>query len=361
MRHKYAIYTIQSNNYGNRLQNYALQTVLRRFGADVFTLNTVSDREKINNYIVAYPKAKKYRNLIPCLLQAKKIMRRLIIRDRATNFERFNRHIVYSNKEYISTDEFKVKLNRYDAIIAGSDQIWNTDFSFVSINSFLDFPHPRKISYAASFGKEFVENDDNIVRCIKDFKAISVREEAGKEIIWKLAKRSAEVNIDPTLLLSQDEWSKLSKRPKKMINGKYVLTYFLSEPCKEAIDKTNSLCKQFEVLSLLNSDDSICATAGPAEFLYLFEHAEIVLTDSFHACVFSFLFNKPFVVFDRNNKGASMNSRIETLLKTFNLERKYISAGLDNDIWEHDYSISYKTLEIEREKSIAFLRDALGE
>ena len=76
--------------------------------------------------------------------------------------------------------------------------------------------------------------------------------------------------------------------------------------------------------------------------------------------MFSFLFNKPFIVFDRNWQEESTNSRIETLLHTFHLERKYINSCLENNIWEHDYTEGYKQLEIEREKAIKYLKEALG-
>ena len=75
---------------------------------------------------------------------------------------------------------------------------------------------------------------------------------------------------------------------------------------------------------------------------------------------FSFLFGKPFIVFDRNWNGLNMNSRIETLLHTFRLERKYSNSGLENEIWEHNYTEGYRQLVIEREKAIKFLREALG-
>ena len=114
-----------------------------------------------------------------------------------------------------------------------------------------------------------------------------------------------------------------------------------------------------EVYELLNPNDKVAGTVGPSEFLWLFDHADIILTDSFHACVFSFLFNKPFIVYDRNWDGGNMNSRLETLLSKFSLERKYANSGIENDIWEHDYTEGYKELEIERKKSIEFLKKAL--
>lgn len=97
--------------------------------------------------------------------------------------------------------------------------------------------------------------------------------------------------------------------------------------------------------------------SGPSEFIYLIEHASLVLTDSFHACVFSFLFNKPFLVYSRQSDNMeNMMSRIETFLSKFHLERKYVNSGLINDVMECDYIEGFKQLEIERKKVIEFLK-----
>ena len=141
----------------------------------------------------------------------------------------------------------------------------------------------------------------------------------------------------------------------------YILTYFLSPKCEEAIKQLEEIQDNRCVYELLNPKDAVAGSAGPSEFIWLFDHADLILTDSFHACVFSFLFNKPFLVYDRNWTECSMNSRLDTLLKKFHLERKYASSGLGNNIWEHNYEEGYKQLEKERLKAITFLKNALEE
>ena len=116
----------------------------------------------------------------------------------------------------------------------------------------------------------------------------------------------------------------------------------------------------YEIYNFLEKSQPYIYTAGPSEFIYLISHAQLILTDSFHACVFSFIFNKPFVVYDRKGTQCSMNSRIETLLKKFDLERKYANSNLENDIWEHNYEKGYEQLELERTKVLDFLRKALN-
>lgn len=337
---KVGIYTIQSFNYGNRLQNYALQEILRKQGYQVFSILNSADASSIKT-------------------QIKGIIKRHFSQDRRSNFYRFNKMIEYSS-HYIGENSISIDSEFYYAIIAGSDQIWNTNFNFVTKNAFLPFKHPRKISYAASFGTDGITLDNNAIKCIEDFKRLSVREEAGKKIIESYTKKHAEVVVDPTLLLTDNEWRKVSKKPKKAKEG-YILTYFLSPKCFEAQKTLERIKGDSEVYELLDPNDSVAGSAGPAEFLWLFDHADMILTDSFHACVFSFLFNKPFNVYDRNWKEGNMNSRLETFLSKFHLERKYANSRLENNIWEHEYSEGYAILEEERNNAIDFLKKALVE
>ena len=273
------------------------------------------------------------------------------------NFFSFNEKNIDFSFDYIGRDNYRLQ-EEYNTLIVGSDQIWNTTFKWLSINAFLPFKHPKKIAFSASFGVDSIPYDQTIADCLNDFKALSVREEAGAKIIKDLTGRDATVLVDPTMLLTKDEWRKVSKKPRGAKEG-YILTYFLSPKCDEAKTKLEEIKEDKEVYELLNPNDKIAGTAGPSEFLWLFEHADLILTDSFHACVFSFLFNKPFIVYDRNWNEGNMNSRLETLLSKFSLERKYANSGLPNDIWEHDYTEGYKQLEIERKKAIDFLKKAL--
>ena len=352
-----AIFTIKSHNYGNRLQNYALQSKLEEKGFLVYTLQDTSIERKIEDILYNHPALKKLKMILKYYVKHSFVLKKII--GRLNEFDNFEKKFIKNNWDFISKDYITTGIGeKYDVFVAGSDQIWNTNFEFVTVNSFLPFPHPRKIAFSASFGVDSIPYDQTIVDCLNDFKALSVREEAGAKIIKELTGRDATVLVDPTMLLTQEEWRKVSKKPRGAKEG-YILTYFLSPKCDEAKTKLEAIREDREVYELLNPNDKVAGTAGPSEFLWLFDHADLILTDSFHACVFSFLFNKPFIVYDRNWDGGNMNSRLETLLSKFHLERKYANSGLGNDIWEHDYTDGYKQLEIERKKAIDFLKKAL--
>lgn len=347
------IITIQSltPNYGNRLQNYATQEVFRSLGTSPCTLMynpnhfTLKRRISIAIDTLSFGKIKLSKTPTYAIKKQKK-------------FFAFN-------KKYI---DFKYVRNftrncNFDLFSVGSDQVWNPtwyDEKQPAIFLLAFNQIAKKIAFSASFGLNALPNEwvEYFAKYIEQMDFISCREEAGAAIVKELTGRCATVLPDPTLLLDDNKWRKISHQPQN-INDGYVLTYFLSPKCKEAEIELEELTKERIVYELNNANDKVVREADPSEFLWLFDHADIILTDSFHACVFSFLFNKPFIVYDRNWNGGNMNSRLDTLLSKFHLERKYVNSGLENDIWEHDYTEGYKQLEIERKKAIDFLKKAL--
>lgn len=357
---KIAIYTIQSYNYGNRLQNYATQVIIDRLGYKAYSLKTGKTKNKFIVAAQSVPMLKPIEDLYPILKKIAVFFLHIWKNDKKSNFDLFNCKLRYSN-DYIGMDDYSENLEEhYNAIVAGSDQIWNTEFEWISLNAFLPFKHKKKIAFSASFGVDNIKDNEKIKACLNDFSALSVREESGAAIIKRITGAQAEVLIDPTMLLSAEDWRKVEKKPKG-VKGGYILTYFLSPPDSNATKCLEEVKGDRRVYRLLDQEDPNVANAGPSEFLWLFDHADLVLTDSFHACVFSFLFNVPFLVYDRNWNEGNMNSRLDTLLGKFHLQRKYMNSGLKNDIWEHDYTEGYRQLNIERKKSIDFLTKSLGD
>lgn len=342
---KIGIITIQDFNYGNRLQCYAVQIILESL--KYFPVNLMS---------LKYIQSKKstIKRIFNILFLNKN---QISSEKRMINFYKFEKNIHHLDRKNIDLCSLK---NDYLKFVTGSDQVWHPEW-FGDEKYFLQFcPEHKRVSLSASFGVSEISNNKKEIykNYLKKFNHISVREEAGAKIIKDLTGRDAIVLVDPTMLLTQDEWREVSKKPMGAKKG-YILTYFLSPKCDEAKNKLKEISGDKEVYEFLNPNDKVAGTAGPSEFLWLFDNADMILTDSFHACVFSFLFNKPFIIYDRNWNEGNMNSRLETLLSKFKLERKYANSGLDNNIWEHNYEEGYKQLEIERKKAMDFLREAL--
>lgn len=334
--------TIESLNYGNRLQNYALQQVLRQQECSVETL---------------------HRSSISCNIPVWKRCVQDMLQTKAAKFRKFDSHIDFADL-VIGRDDYPSDISdRYDYFVSGSDQVWNPHYDFVAGKcDFLEFARDnQKISYAASFGVSEIpsERKTEYAEYLKTFKAISVREKQGSKIVEELADRKATVVLDPTLLLDEIEWKKVEKKPAFCPKKKYVLVYALGDKSNHFKEKIKQLKEEYEIFdarSLQKNGKEL--PVGPSEFVYSIRNAEEVLTDSFHATVFSIIFHKKFVTFNR--PGLNMNSRIESLAELVGIVNRMTECGDLNGEAEIDYVKVDKILDKERKKSIDFLKKALS-
>lgn len=345
---------VDNNNYGNRVQNYAVQQILKSF--NIYDVETIQNEPRLN----------KRTSKIEYLLRVIKTILKDVDNDRNKSlrkklFFKFNEeNIKFSDKKF---NVFR-KYTEYDYFVVGSDQVWNPTFSRLRNFELLDFnTTAKKIAFSASFGISKLPNEykDIIKKELVNFKKISVREDAGKEIIKNLdIGKDVEVLVDPTMLLTTEEWDKVAKKPEQLKTDKYILNYFLGELSGERKKEINRIASenQCEVINILDKN-SLFYQTGPSEFLYLEKNAYLICTDSFHSSVFALLYNRPFVVFNREDKNMSMNSRIETLINKFKLENREFSGKITNENLQHDYSNAYEILEKEKEKSLIFLKNAL--
>lgn len=259
----------------------------------------------------------------------------------------------------------KIFSNRYDFFVTGSDQVWNPNFRKGSPIDFLTFaPSENRIAYAPSFGisevpQEYVEN---YRLWLSEMAHLSVREEDGARIIKDLTGRVAPVLIDPTIMLTKEKWLSISEVPSNKSMKPYLLTYFLGEVSKGRTKMLKDIAKKndLEIINLAQIKDKVAYLSGPSEFIDYIKSASIFCTDSFHGAVFSILLDTPFMVFKREGKSPSMNSRIDTLLKTFKLESRLAEKVKTNDqIFDVDYSHTVPILEGERKKALNYLKNAL--
>ena len=344
-------------NYGNRLQNYASQNILSRYGAEVITYAFEKDSVETKETI------KYYMNRLTGFRFCKNNLEYWKSRyPRAIKFKKFN--LQYIKIQFCqSLDEVK---DTCDFYAVGSDQVWNASwYSYYKYRKelyLLTFTEPeKKVCMAPSFGVEKLPEEWNVwfQKNLPTFPYLSVREKAGKNIIKELTGQEAEVLIDPTMMLDKDDWMKIAKKPLKIeVCEPYILTYFIGGRSERVNNDLKKYEKKYSmrVYNLLDISQKDLSIIDPSEFIYLLAHAKLVLTDSFHACVFSFLFQKPFLVYPREGKENRMMSRIFTLLEMFDMERKYVDSNLKNEIFEADYKIGYARLKEERNKMDIFLK-----
>ena len=350
-------------NYGAVLQAYALNESIQKLGYEPVTIdykNTFIDKSydyKLFNF-------KTMKSLITGIL----LYTRLIKKKKS--FEDFRAK--YFNLDPI-TDLYSEKsikhLRSYKSFITGSDQVWNYSMTEFDIAYFLDFvsDSQKKNSYAASFGFDHIpeEYTNKYKELLKRFNHISVREEQGVALIKKLLNRRAELVLDPTMLLSIDDWNKISRNYKD--KKEYILIYQLVNS-QTLIDFAVNLSKETNCEIIYINDalkKRIKATyvsgVGPQEFLGLLKNAKYIVTNSFHGVAFSITFNKLFFV-EMLPPPAKVNSRLENILETFNLRSRQIIKGQNNKIHtDIDYVAINEKLEFERQRSLNYLKRILEE
>lgn len=345
---KVAIITIQSINIGNRLQNFALQETIKNLGYDVYTIR------------------RKHKTLnVKTVLEDIKDFLRFLLGTRKGLYIRFDKTRIHFGRQYALVNESAPGIeNAYDFFVAGSDQIWNPYYGhLVGLSDLLFFAREeQKVSYAASFGVDEipVEKWEVYEEALRGFKEISVREETGARIVKKLTGREAVTVLDPTLLLDISQYKRIQKRPKNVPSRKYALVYLLggkSEIFMEYVEK-DARYEEYELYDILQWEPSgRQLPVGPAEFIYLVNHSEMVLTDSFHATVFAVIFHKPVKTFPR--EGIDISSRIVSLAVSLGLETNFTDDKVFYINKDVDYGWIDEHLKKEKEKSIGFLNRAL--
>lgn len=365
------------NNYGGLLQNYALQTALRKLGHESQTIN-IKNRENL--------KFRKYASLLKrtvLKLSGQKVrVRAWPTEEEKEIISKYTQQFI--KKNITTTDLITKKLDEklidkysFDAYIVGSDQVWRPKYSPQMSTFFLDFLENnygvKKIAFAASFGVddwEFTEpQTKEYKRLIKLFNAISVREDTAVELCKKHFGVDAAHMLDPTMLLARNEYISLVEKEKIEKSSGNLFTYILdsTNDKNSIIEKISNKynLKAFSVMQPKRFSDidrngiDECVFPPVEEWIRGFMDAEFVVTDSFHGTVFSIIFNKPFISIANESRGTT---RFTSLLKLFQLEDKLVHSLSDFNLtgykeinWENVNSI----LEREKTSSIQFLKDHL--
>lgn len=355
-----AIVTIHdTRNFGNRLQNYALFFFLKKQGYKSVSLVS-SDYGRFEKTVVLH-RIKEVVDWGLCKIPklALKVFSPSI--KRRNNFNNWSRRI--PTKYYYNSFDLPEKIgDDYDFFFAGSDQIWNYSFSADQFfNFFLRFVKPEKrVAIAASFGVETIPEEwrNQYTDWLGDFAHISVRENAGANIIKELIGRDVPVLIDPAMMLTREEWLCTAKKPLVNIARPYVLKYFLGED-DQIIDKWAKE-NGYQVYDLMNKNNPELYSAGPGEFLTLIDNAALVYSDSFHCIALSIVFKKPFIVCARKGEYDNMTSRVDTLLEKFGFQNRWENRLTEKDYLNCDYSNIDDCISAEKKKFSDYVSMAIS-
>ncbi len=306
-------------NYGAVLQAYALKKVVGRYCDVHFVRHS-------NNAIL------KRNTIAPGFPTSLGGLKRFVIKS-LTYIPNYKKHIYFKKFR----DEFLLDTPETfaDFYITGSDQVWNNACTDFDKAYFLDFTDDiKKNSYSASFGFDSVPQDKvaEYRALLNGFNNISVREKTGKSIVADLLGRDVSVTLDPTLLLTKEEWSELIHPVEYK---KYLLVYAF-EITDTMVSFVNEVAnkKGLRILVLL-PEKSLWKKSpfknakyinyiSPSDWVSYFYHADFIVTNSFHGTAFSINFNKQFAV-ELLPPPAKVNSRLVDALELFELERRYLS------------------------------------
>ena len=361
-------------NFGGILQAYALQKTLNDMGHNAVHIDQCK-------YVSLGPWYKKYPIYLKRAIRKHLGSEDIVVRaDVAINnaSKIISIHTEPFIEKYIkrifTRDFSNIKESDFDAFVVGSDQVWRTKYFFSKTeNAYLDFAKDwdiKRIAYAASFGTEEWEyNEELTLNCsnlVKKFNAISVRESSAVELCKEKLGVYAQHVLDPTMLLKKEDYISLFEQANIDKSDGNLFCYILDKK-GEKDDIVNNIAKMLQLTPFyVNSryQDSNAPLEEriqqPVEkWLRAFHDAEFVITDSFHACVFSLLFNKPFIVYGNKDRGLT---RLYSLLEMFGLEDRLATSLEDIEkilLTAIDWKNVNKTHAEWKEKSISFLTNSL--
>lgn len=351
----------QYHNFGSALQASALRITLSNLGYETRIINYQSSVGK--NYIS---------HRLRCLLgDVSAFINAPILYRTRYSFLRFQEKYMRLTRCVLDKDLVDIG-KEFDAIICGSDQIWAPNvLNPVYLLNWADGKEVRKISYAASIGLSNIPETliSTYREALNDFYRISVREQAGKQLLNEIFDIEAKVVLDPTFLLTAKQYQNMEKRVP-IVNKNYIFCYFLNSKHNyrnsvELFAADKSLCA---IGISLNPDDYKWMTVlgnevGPAEFIYLVRNANYVFTDSYHGTIFSLLFHKEFYTFERfaSSDPINQNSRIYQMDNWFGIKDRIVSVEqqlpLANKL---DYELFESKLAEYRDISFEYLLEALS-
>jgi len=351
----------RSYNFGAALQAYALQRFQLLHGYDNRIIDFICDYDSRKYRIFRVHLYRQSLNYLvsDLLFAVKNIMRKYA-------FHRFRKkYMLLTSKTYRSLKGKGEPFEDFDALICGSDQIWNKEITGTLIPEyFLDFANDSekmKIAYGPSTGNPEIQAEDRaaFVRLLKNLDSISVRERTAAAQLEALSGKTVAVVLDPVLLLEPGEYGEIIK---KAPGGEDVLFFYELEQNPDMLPFAAKLAQEEGLRIVYYSKKSNPAVRrginmyrqGPSEFLTYLKNARYVVTNSFHATVFSVLFGKQFITFP-TRKG---RMRMVDLLHTLCLDDRLYSENADirRPI---DYSEASKILEAERKASANYLLEQL--
>ena len=378
---KIGLVCVTNHNYGSILQTFALQTIVNNLGVETeivrYNESKFSKIRRLRNKEYMRTRFKVIEKKITLTFLYRKYSH--LLQERNIAFSKFISTNLKFSDVLFSLSELNRKAYNYDIVLLGSDQVWhpmNLYMNFFTLNFVPD--KIIKAAYAPSFGVSKIPKSykESYRKYINRIQYLSCREAAGVDIIYDLTGKKPPMVCDPTMLLSKEDWLQVLPGKTKY-PFKYIFCYFIGDnpEQRELVLKLKETIG-YKIITLLHIDEYISSDSNygdytpfdvdPLDFLELIKNAEYIMTDSFHASVFSILFHKAFFTFNRfeNIKEKSTNSRIDSLLGVLDLTERRVSSKDTIEILLNKKEIDFEAVDLKlfhfREASLNYLRTILG-
>ena len=338
----------EADNFGAVLQAYALQQTLNKLGAE-------------STFVSFTDKAKKEETYFPTKGPTAVFAQRIISegKKREELFKKFREQYMKCSRDYNLKDKESINSD-FDCFIAGSDQIWNFRIPGVDERFFLTFAEDKKkYSYAASFGsEEFPEKGKSwCADQLNSFQKISVRESSGQKIVKELTGRDAEVSLDPTLLLSKEEWLDIASDPGDKPYYLLFMVKYDADLHKKAKEKAEADGMELRIITaafMPQCGFPAWSQVSVNDWVGLMAHSSGTFTNSFHGTAFSLMFERPVAVAGNAGELAKRNGRMEDLLGKAGL-----IEAMGGDLAKPESGKIFENLKEDRKASINYLKDVL--
>jgi hypothetical protein len=358
-------------NYGSVLQTFALAKKLELLGHRATVIDYITRTHRFTQVVVGSKAQHGY--LAGALLSLSILPKFLISRLRFNAF--IARYLHLTPRRYLSLQALQAQPPAADVYLTGSDQVWNSGYNAgIDPAFFLDFGPAaiRRVAYAASFGKTQLDTAElaRTQALLARYDALGMRESSAVELLQSMGYSDVTHVLDPTLLLSREQWERFVP-PSRLGRGeRYILIHCVNKECRAPLlefarrlqQKTGCKIRSTVAMNANTGGRLKGALLGwhrrTEDFLGLVSHASYVVADSFHGTVFSILFNRPFIVM----LPPRYSTRLTSLLQLLGIPERM--AGMDNATLEQieqpiDYTSVNARLAVEREKSIRYLKLAI--
>ena len=371
----------KNHNYGSMLQSFATLVKLDELGVDYEIIDYSHPRTlqfyagaagRLANRDFLYSKARLFRK------KAGKKLHPDYAANEAVRGERFDRFVKERFPRFSEPINEYRRLRRYAEkftdVLVGSDQLWLPSGNGTNFYNLMFAPRAcNRIAYAASFGVSSIpaHQRKETREYLNRIRYISLREESGKRIVKELTGRDVPVILDPTMVITRKQWDE-AVPDQAVTDGEYLFCYFLGNNPSHR-EEASALAKSLglKIVTLRHLDEYIASDekfgdeapydVGPEEFVNLIRNAKYVCTDSFHGSVFSILYHKQFISFNRYGDGKnSRNSRLDTLFGNIGIDRRFHGDLKSEILRKIDYDAVDSKLEVLRTRSDRFIREALS-